>query len=234
MRNIFLFCFMAFLLIAFSGCASHLNQQQCATMNWYERGLADGQAGSNMRNLQQDTIDCAKFQLPINAPNYQKGYKSGLKYFCTFQTGVNFGAQGNQPPAVCQSGPYFKEVLRGWKQGARQFCASPETGYSFGKDGKPYPSACNPAYYPEFKAEYDRGAILYQRISDLQSQIDRMNSTIRDLSYRYSLRYDGGGIYDIGEDRSSDAWDALDQIRHLTRRMDRFNQEIYELKSENA
>jgi hypothetical protein len=181
----------------------------------YDQGLSDGRAGNPYENVLQRSSRCAEANLTLNTREYKRGHLTGLQSFCTHENGMNIGLQGKQPPEVCPAGLKARFVS-GWEAGARQFCSNTGNAFALGKQGQAYPAACTPAYYVAFKSEYDRGAMIRNRSGELQGQINDLNNGIQDRVSRFDLRrtYDYRN-YDLGDNRSPEANQALQEVRNM-------------------
>lgn len=140
-----------------SGCAVfHMSQQECISTDWEQAGFADGSAGNPQRNLAGAIEDCAKFGISVNQKTYYKGWKSGVKQFCTYDGGYAVGSRGQTPPNICE-GRSYDAFMSGWTRGNENFCSDSEMAYNLGLNNQPFPTVCSQSASPGFQAEYDRG-----------------------------------------------------------------------------
>jgi hypothetical protein len=148
MRGLFLF----FIMLALTGCVSHLSQSQCMTTNWKNEGFKEGVAGNPMRNLSQATEDCMKYGISINNKAYERGWRQGLRSYCApaFPVGYTDGAAGklesdiyNRMPVCMQAAIKLNLTAynRGRQQGLLSFCTY-TNGFDYARQGKSLPEVC--------------------------------------------------------------------------------------------
>ena len=89
------------LIASLSGCATHLSEEQCRSMNWHQMGFNDADQGHNSRDLSQYTSDCAKFNIAVNTTLYQKGWDAGARDYCQPNKGFDLGANGENYSHIC-------------------------------------------------------------------------------------------------------------------------------------
>lgn len=195
-----------------------------------EQGKLDGSNGVPYTNILNRNSRCLSAGITLNQHHYKAGYNSGIQNYCTRDNGFTIGVQGSQPPEVCQ-GALKQRFLAGWEAGARQYCSNTQNAYAMGKEGKPYPAACPATVYYAFKAEYDRGAILRQKLGDVHGQLNSVNRTIDDLAGKWRLRktFDARG-YELGEDQSENARRALQEVKELMYRRDNLQSQLNQLE----
>ncbi len=165
--------------ILLSSCASHLNQEQCASMNWHDVGFNDAANGQALRNLNTAINDCAKFNLTVNTNAYQQGWQQGARQYCQPNNAYTLGTQGQGYAAICPA-DLSSAFEKAWRKGLRRYCTT-ETGYSLGRQGKNYPDFCPSDLTSAFKNAYDQGRRLFDAISDLSHDIDEVNRQINQL-----------------------------------------------------
>lgn len=181
----------------------------------FEQGKTDGSNGLSSSNILNRNGRCISAGIPLKLTQYRAGFRAGQQLYCTYDNGFTIGLQGNQPPEVCEN-PLKQRYIAGWEAGARQYCSNTTNAYAMGKEGKPYPLACPATIYYAFKAEYDRGATLRQKLNDIQNQINSIDSTINKLVSQWKLvkTFDARG-YELGEDQSDNAKRALNEVKEL-------------------
>lgn len=186
----------------------------------FEQGKSDGSNGLSANGILNRNSRCLSGSTPLKLNQYQAGFRTGQQLYCTYDNGLTIGLQGNQPPEVC-TGTLKQRFIKGWETGARQYCGNSANAYNRGKEGKPYPAACSTTLYYTFKAEYDRGTILRQRLSDVQNQINAIDSAINNLVAQWQLRktFDARG-YELGENISDEAKRGLHEVKELLLRRD--------------
>lgn len=106
-------------LVAFCvSCGSiGIKPQDCQTLNWYDQGLKDGSVGKDKVLLGKYKEVCAESSVAVNEGQYAKGYITGLKNFCTYDNGYEYGAKGGEPHA-CPEGTEYKT---GYDKGYAKF-----------------------------------------------------------------------------------------------------------------
>lgn len=196
----------------------------------YDEGLNDGQVGKPMSVVLGRQGLCQQFNVPFSTAKYQPGYQKGLQTFCTYSNGENIGASGKEAPNVC-SGNLAERFNSGWRKGRDQFCNNATNGFALGKSGAPYPAMCAGDRFLAFNSEFQRGQMVANRVSDLQGQIDHINRRINHLADKYNLRQRSDGSYRLGDNKSPQAKDALNEIRHLQRQLNRLQDQQYQAKT---
>ena len=161
-----------------ASCVPHLNEQQCKTMNWYNRGYQDGSRGDYQHDLSPAIADCAKFKLKVNTKSYAKGWRAGTRTFCTPNNGFNLGTQGSNYNNVCPAN-LANTFAAAYRRGLRRYCI-PTTGYELGRSGKPMPNFCAPDLRVAFSNAYQRGGRIHSQLVRLQNQLNDVNNQIND------------------------------------------------------
>lgn len=159
-----------------SACGSHLNQQQCASMNWYQVGYNDGAAGNYQQDLHNAMQDCAKFGMTVDATRYQKGWQAGVKQFCQPEQAEQLGIRGQTYNPVCPS--HLSAAFdQAWRRGLHRYCI-PSTGYNLGRQGAAFPDFCAPDQAVKFRNAYDDGYRIYSAIQGLNQDIGNINNDL--------------------------------------------------------
>ncbi len=106
-------------LIAFCvSCGSAgIKPQDCQTLNWFEQGQKDGSEGKGKELLDKYKSVCTGAGVSVNEGQYAKGYLTGLKAFCTYDQGFEYGSKGGEPHA-CPEGTEYKS---GYEKGYAKF-----------------------------------------------------------------------------------------------------------------
>ncbi|MCK4870721.1 MAG: DUF2799 domain-containing protein [Gammaproteobacteria bacterium] len=191
----------------------------------YQVGKNDGQQGRTMSGIMTRQPYCQSVGMRLNTVQYHRGLLAGLARFCTYSDGFNIGSQGHQAPNVCPGRMRIK-FMQGWRSGVNKFCANISTAFAMGKSGQSYADACDPNRYPGFRAEYDRGAGIYQRIQTLQGRIDDINNQINSIAGKWDLRQDGS-YYRLGHKRSYNARRGLRIVRRIVRQRDELTNRLF-------
>ncbi len=167
--------------LGLASCALHLNESQCRSINWYDKGMQDGSQGDNPHDLSGAIQDCAKFNLKVNTRAYQKGWRAGTRLFCQPNNGFNIGTQGGSFNPICPSNQ-MAAFTAAYQRGLRRYCI-PSTGYELGRSGRDLPTFCAADLRVPFTNAYRRGQRIYSQVAQLQNQLRDVNdqiNTIRD------------------------------------------------------
>lgn len=165
---------MMLMAVVITACGSHLSKNQCLLSNWGELGYSDGANGLLMRNLEQDSKDCARFNMGIDAMAYRSAWKQGVRTFCVPQTGYHLGLDGKKYNSVCPE-DLFPAFIRQYKRGLRRYC-TPETAYQLGRVGKTMPTFCATDLKVAFSNAYQQGHRKYTTLQDIKHQIANIES----------------------------------------------------------
>ncbi len=82
------------------GCAS-LSEKECLNGDWRAIGVADGQAGRALEQLETHREACASYAVQPDVVAYEEGRTVGLRSFCTARHGFSAGSQGASYQGVC-------------------------------------------------------------------------------------------------------------------------------------
>lgn len=162
--------------ILLSACATHMNQQQCQSANWYQRGLQTGSAGQMASSLQQESADCKRFGIDVNFKQYHRGWVAGTKLFCTPKNAYQLGVLGKNYAPVCPTN-MAKRFASSWRRGLRLFCI-PSSGYRLGRSGAPLPTFCASDQFVKFRNAYARGKRQYSSIQSTKDQLRNIDDRI--------------------------------------------------------
>jgi len=186
-----------------SGCAHRLTRAECFNMNWRQLGFKDGSQGYPISDLAKPGKDCGRFEIPIDHTAYRKGWRQGIRTYCTPDMAYQRGTDGLAPINYCPSdlAPAFH---RAWRRGIRHYCI-PEVGYRLGKAGQTLPGYCPGELKARFEAAYYRGHAvrtqiknIRQRMRDTDYDIKRLRNDItdaeRDKAYWEDYRVTDSGI----------------------------------------
>ncbi len=88
--------------LALSACST-MNREECLHADWQLIGHQDAIEGNAQNRLSYYRTDCAEFGVAPDLVEYQKGFDKGLDSFCTYESGKNFGINGGDYQATCQS-----------------------------------------------------------------------------------------------------------------------------------
>ena len=70
-------------------------------MNWSDRGLKDGQSGQFAERFETYQSQCADFEIELDFTSWQRGYREGLKTYCTPLAAFELGKDGRAIREVC-------------------------------------------------------------------------------------------------------------------------------------
>lgn len=223
---------LAFGVVLLAGCVPHLTEQQCKSMNWYDRGYNDGTRGELKRDLSRDISDCAKFNIDVSVKGYTRGWEAGLRIFCRPGNGFQLGINGQTYHRICplDLAPEFEHQ---WRRGLRQYCI-PETGYNLGRAGKPYPNFCAANQIVGFRNAYDSGYRIYQSIRSIQTQIDNTNAELDNLalSIRHKQRDIDHWNRDLVNAKGPEKKGLRDNIEEAERQMSELNRRMNNLNQQ--
>ena len=88
-------------LILLSSCATPLSLSECNTIDWYSKGLSDGENGASMEKFSGYVKDCSRFAVTPDREEYTLGREKGLDSFCTRDRGYEMGLSGHEYMSVC-------------------------------------------------------------------------------------------------------------------------------------
>lgn len=104
----FLFLIAGLTLVA----CTTLSRRECETIDWKQRGAADGSKGAPPGKFVREAQACREHGLQANEAAYQEGFKLGLENFCTYKGGYEYGLAGQTDTNYC-SKEKEAEFLRG-------------------------------------------------------------------------------------------------------------------------
>lgn len=88
-------------LFFLSSCVTPLSLSECNTIDWYTKGLADGENGVSMEIFSSYVEDCSRFAVTPDREEYTLGREKGLDSFCTKDRGYEMGLSGHEYMSVC-------------------------------------------------------------------------------------------------------------------------------------
>ena len=104
-----------FLLMAAGGCAATCPYE--TPRDWYERGLYDGTQGRSRTYIESLSATCARYDRGTDVAAWMRGWRDGLRTFCTWRGGYNAARKGGNPnPLICPASR-VAEVRRGIARG---------------------------------------------------------------------------------------------------------------------
>ena len=136
MKKIITFVLMGLFLGLFTGCitSSSVKRDYCRSLDVYKKGYLDVLSGKPTQSFNKEAQFCAEYEIVLNRDQYNKGRIAGLKEFCTYEKGYEFGLNAKQYQNIC---PQEKatEFLKGYEEGDKK-CLY-EEGYFNSLNGKP-------------------------------------------------------------------------------------------------
>jgi hypothetical protein len=187
-------------------------------------GQQHGVAGKSIDEINARQSFCVSNMQTLDLKHYNIGFKKGLAAFCTRDNGYAEALAGKTANPSCPASEY--PYMNGWEAGTAQFCGNKSNGFVYGKEGKPYPDACRGPTYPDFKLQYDRGVSIKQREEQMKSKINELNSNIDSQVTHYGLRSNAGN-YSLGENKTSEAWNALYSVQNMAYQRDELKNELF-------
>lgn len=158
-----------------------LEPQQCASVDWYERGLRHGGSGFSQDNHADLREICAKAGIAPDVAGYERGWTVGIRTFCTVERGYDHGRSGE--PMASNCGMRFPAYAEGWNQGVALYCL-PDRGLALGISGTSFRDVCPYPLRERFRVNHARGLEireLKKKVSELDGDIkkerDRLNET---------------------------------------------------------
>ena len=78
-----------------------IKKEDCKSVNWQRLGHKDGLVGDYQESLETYGFACQDYGIKPDNKAYKAGYKKGLKKFCTYKNGYNFGKAGSYYDDQC-------------------------------------------------------------------------------------------------------------------------------------
>ena len=97
MKPIFSLLILAPLL---TSCAV-MSEKECRHADWESIGYVDGTNGETLAQLSERADACAEHGIAVNRDDYFVGRSNGLDRFCTYESGLRFGENGNDYLGLC-------------------------------------------------------------------------------------------------------------------------------------
>lgn len=94
--------FLSLLIIAplLTSCAV-MSEKECRHADWGSLGYLDGINGETLAQLSERADACAEHGIAVNRDDYFDGRHNGLDRFCTYESGLRFGENGNDYLGLC-------------------------------------------------------------------------------------------------------------------------------------
>ncbi len=117
MRNcVLLLLFVVFLV---GGCVSttrQMSESECRYASWYDLGLRDATLGQPWTLFNNYVSACSRYGVHPDRDAYMRGWKEGIKIYCTYEHGFEEGRLGKTYMYVCP--PNLEtNFMRGYQKG---------------------------------------------------------------------------------------------------------------------
>lgn len=112
-----------FILIFFTttSCTTML-KDDCEKRQWTKQGMEDALGGFPKTHYENQKLACSKYNIKVNKHRYLIGYYKGLKSFCTFKGGYEFGLLNKKYDGACPK-ENENEFFKGYASGKQQAMA---------------------------------------------------------------------------------------------------------------
>ena len=98
---------------------SSLSKKDCETMNWQQKGKDDGAAGTAKTAFIKYQRMCSEHHVITDQRSYEKGHAEGLKSFCTYDSGYDYGRANEEYAGVCPK-EAEADFIRGYRIGKKE------------------------------------------------------------------------------------------------------------------
>lgn len=105
------------LVLLIAGCSSGMKAVDCEKTDWYQKGLAEGSEGENIKTLYKYTKQCDDVGSSFSADEYRKGREEGLLNFCTEEKAFNLGLENKSYDKSVCSKSKFPLFSKSYKKG---------------------------------------------------------------------------------------------------------------------
>ena len=78
-----------------------MSEKECRHADWESIGYVDGINGETLAQLNERADACAEHGITVNRDDYFDGRHNGLDRFCTYESGLRFGENGNDYLGLC-------------------------------------------------------------------------------------------------------------------------------------
>ena len=117
MRILQILLFSSFVLLL-SSCTS-MSKEDCTDANWGKLGYKAATKGEPNSHLEDVSQQCMEYGIRPDRKKYFRGRNAGLKKFCTYESGRDYGYHGNYYRGICPK-KLEKDFLRGYKFGKQE------------------------------------------------------------------------------------------------------------------
>ena len=95
-------------------------QLACASGDWYQAGVSDGDAGRSAATFKRHVQQCQDYHPATNQQDYIQGQSAGLQRYCSYENGIVIGKNGRTLSSLCQ-GTGKRNVERGYAVGLENY-----------------------------------------------------------------------------------------------------------------
>lgn len=107
------------LAISLTACAT-LEPEECLRADWNSIGYTDALKGKTVL-LADHRQACASVKVQPDQNAYMQGYNKGSQQFCTYESGLKVGQDGNSVSDICDKPGLSKAFYRGYGQGKKVY-----------------------------------------------------------------------------------------------------------------
>lgn len=111
-----------FLLAMAQGCSTGMTPEECQVADWNLIGFEDGSAGRSMNQVSNHRQACAQVGVTPDLEAYRAGHNEGVRQWCNYNSGLNFGESGGNYEGVCPS-DLEADFLSGYEKGREVYTA---------------------------------------------------------------------------------------------------------------
>ena len=119
-RSLFVLVVVSLFFGLFTSC---ITASYCRNINTYQQGYLDALRGKMAKSFNKTIRSCAEYKVRLNVKKYNKGWIVGLKKFCTYKRGYQFGSTGGEYQDICPKNlevDFFKGYTLGLQEYAEE------------------------------------------------------------------------------------------------------------------
>ena len=83
------------------GCTHKLTKKECLNKDLFKFGQDLASKGYKLSIFENIQNSCKEHGIKVERTVFKKGWYEGMKKFCTYQSGFNFGASNRNDPQIC-------------------------------------------------------------------------------------------------------------------------------------
>ena len=106
-------------LLLFLTSCSTMRKKECESRQWSSQGYKDALKGYPASHYSKQKNACMKFNIPVNKDRYMDGFKKGIREFCTYKNGYEFGIKGKRYEDSCPK-KLEEDFFKGYVAGKQQ------------------------------------------------------------------------------------------------------------------